>query len=147
MRGIGSAAPPFKLGSFSLENLIEPVLLAFFKISCPTCQLTFPFLQRFVSRGGPSVVGVSQDDAAGTAEFNEAFGVQFLTVQDPAADGYPVSAAYELEHVPSLFLVEPDGRIGWVSEGFSKPDLEALAARWGITLFDAGDRVPVFKPG
>ena len=143
----GSPAPAIRLGTFTLENLTAPVLVAFFKITCPTCQLIFPFLQRFADRGGPRVVGVSQDDAEGTAEFNAAFGVQFETVSDPAGDGYVVSNAYELEYVPALFLVEPDGRISWKSEGFSRPALEALAVRWAVTLFDTGDRVPIYKPG
>lgn len=147
MPAVGSVAPGFRLGAISLENLTDPVLLAFFKITCPTCQLTFPFLQRLMDRGGPRVVGISQDDAAGTAEFNEAFGVLFETVSDPKADGYAVSNLYGLEYVPALFLVEPDGRIGWKSEGFAKPDLEALAALWAINLFDASDRVPIYKPG
>lgn len=147
MLAAGSVAPAFRLGSFALEKLTGPVLLAFFKITCPTCQLTFPFLQRLVDRGGPRVVGISQDDAAGTAEFNDAFGVRFETVSDPKADGYAVSRLYGLEYVPALFLVEPDGRISWTSEAFAKPDLEALAARWAINLFDAGDRVPIYKPG
>ena len=143
MLAAGSVAPAFRLGSFALEKLTGPVLLAFFKITCPTCQLTFPFLQRLVDRGGPRVVGISQDDAAGTAEFNDAFGVRFETVSDPKADGYAVSKAYGLEYVPALFLVEPDGRISWTCEAFAKPDLEALAARWAINLFDVGDRVPI----
>lgn len=144
MIGVGSEAPVFQLGSFSLSKAAAPVLLAFFKISCPTCQLTFPFLQRLADRGGPRIVGISQDDAGRTAEFNAAFGVRFETLLD---SGYTVSNAYGLEYVPSLFLVEPDGRISWKCEGFAKADLDALAARWGVTLFDSGDRVPNYKPG
>lgn len=142
MLAVDGEAPLFRI----LENLTEPVLLAFFKITCPTCQLTFPYLQRLADRGGPRIVGVSQDDADGTAEFNDAFGVRFETVQD-AAPAYTVSNAYGLTHVPALFLVEPDRRISWASEGFAKAELENLAARWGVTLFDANERVPVFKPG
>jgi peroxiredoxin len=140
----GTLAPNFDLGGFSLANLTAPVLLAFFKIGCPTCQLTFPFLQRLSDRGGPRIVGISQDDAEGTEEFREAFGVRFETVLDT---GYGVSRAYGLDYVPSLVLVEPDGRVGFRSEAFVKADLEALGARWGIALFDAGDRVPNYKPG
>ncbi|MBI2685533.1 MAG: TlpA family protein disulfide reductase [Acidobacteria bacterium] len=147
MVAVGSKAPAFRLGTFSLENLAAPVLLAFFKISCPTCQLTFPFLQRLVDRGGPRIVGVSQDGAESTAEFNSAFGVRFETVEDPKSGRYAVSNLYGLEYVPALVLVETDGRISWTNEGFGKADLEALAARWGVTLFDSTDRVPVYKPG
>jgi len=140
MLGVGSTAPLFG----PVERLTTAVLLAFFKMSCPACQLTFPFLQRLADRGGPRVVGVSQDDAEGTAEFKAAFGVRFETVID---EGYEFSGDYGLEYVPSLFLVEPDGRISWKSEAFVKADLEELAARWGVTMFDAGDRVPKYKPG
>ncbi len=34
-----------------------PVLLAFFKVSCPTCQLTLPYLQRISGREGPDRAG------------------------------------------------------------------------------------------
>jgi peroxiredoxin len=147
MIGVGSAAPVFRLGSFSLENLTAPVLIAFFKIACPTCQLAFPYLQRLAERGGPRIVGISQDDVAGTEEFKAAFGVNFETVRDPPEAGYAVSNAYGLEYVPALLLVEPDGNVSWKSEGFAKADLESLAARWGVTLFDSHDRVPNYKPG
>lgn len=140
MAGVGQQAPVFS----PLEALTAPVLLAFFKIACPTCQMTFPFLQRLADRGGPRIVGVSQDDAEGTAEFNAAFDVRFETVLD---EGFAASNAYGLEYVPTMVLVEPDGRISWKIEAFVKAELEALAARWGVTLFDAGERVPNYKPG
>jgi peroxiredoxin len=147
MVGVGSLAPPFRLGGFVLEDRTEPVLLAFFKITCPTCQLLFPYLQRLADRAGAAIVGISQDGASGTAEFNEAFGVRFPTLSDPAAEAYPVSNAYGLECVPALFLVEPGRRVSWRSESFVKADLEALASRWGVAIFDASDRVPIYKPG
>jgi len=140
MIGVGKAAPVFA----PLENLTAPVLLAFFKINCPTCQLTFPYLQRLADRGGPRIVGVSQDDAEGTAEFAEAFGVRFEMVLDA---GYAASRDYGLEYVPSMMLVEPDGRISWQSEEFRKVDLEELASRWGVQIFDFSERVPNYKPG
>jgi peroxiredoxin len=144
---VGAEAPGFSLDGFSLAGLTEPVLLAFFKITCPTCQLAFPYLQRLRDRGGPRIVGISQDGPEGTAEFAGAFGVRFPLVLDPAAAGYAVSNSYGLTHVPSLVLVEPGGRVSWTLEGFGKAELEALAARWGVTLFEAADRVPAFKPG
>jgi peroxiredoxin len=49
----GDAAPEFSLPDtqgkkHSLKDLLKkgPVIAAFFKMSCPTCQFTFPFLQR-----------------------------------------------------------------------------------------------------
>jgi len=42
-------------------------VLAFFKIDCPTCQLTFPYLQRMADRGQRRIVAISQDDEIGRA--------------------------------------------------------------------------------
>jgi hypothetical protein len=46
-----------------------------------------------------------------------------------------------------MFLVEPDGTISRVTEGWSKVDMEALGAAAGITLFRADDDVPAWKAG
>jgi peroxiredoxin len=48
-----------------------PVLLAFFKVACPTCQLTLPFIERMfkgVKNGATRMFAVSQDDAEATRE-------------------------------------------------------------------------------
>ena len=50
-------APAFRLGSFELKERDTPVLLAFFKITCPTCQLAFPYLQRLADRGPRAFAG------------------------------------------------------------------------------------------
>jgi hypothetical protein len=46
-----------------------------------------------------------------------------------------------------MFLVEPDGKISRVAEGWSKLDMEALGAAAGIALFHADDDVPAWKAG
>ena len=81
----GQAAPNFSLKgldekNYSLEELRRngPVVAAFFKISCPVCQFTFPFLERLHQRYGRDNVtflGVSQDDAKATASFARDYGV------------------------------------------------------------------------
>lgn len=116
-----------------------PLLLVFFKISCPTCQFTLPFLERFDL---PRVVAISQDDAAAT----RAFGTRLYTVLDTPGT-YPASNAYGITHVPALFLVETDGRISDAEYGFSKADLEKLGARFGVTPFHPGEQVPDLRPG
>jgi hypothetical protein len=57
------------------------------------------------------------------------------------------SNAYGISSVPGLFLVEPDGTISRVLEGWSKMDMEALGAAAGMTLFRPDDSVPVWKAG
>jgi len=151
MRKKGDQAPDFLLrsldgGSISLTELKAsgPVVLAFFKVSCPTCQYTLPFLQRLRAH---NVVAVSQDSAADTREFLEAFGVTLSTLLDTRGEGYPASSAWGLTHVPSIFLVEQDGTIALAEAGFSRADLETIGGRFGASVFREGEKTPAFRPG
>jgi len=85
----GGLAPDFEIDGWSLADALKngPVLLAFFKISCPTCQFAFPFLQRLAdgaTSGSPPIVAVSQDDARGTKQFADRFGITPLPLTAPA---------------------------------------------------------------
>lgn len=153
----GHRAPDFKLarlggGTATLSDLVAGgrALLAFFKTTCPVCQLTFPFLER-LNRGPASnpiaVYAISQDDPESTLEFNSRFGITFPTLLDTEESGYPASNAYGISHVPSLFLVERDGAIAWSMEGFNKRELQAVAAQAGVKLFHPGEQVPAWKAG
>jgi peroxiredoxin len=150
----GSRAPEFRLEllvgrSITLAKLLAggPVLLAFFKISCPVCQMTFPFLERIHAAGAARIFGISQNDAADTREFNEEFGVTFPTMLDSEDEGFPASNDYGISSVPTLFLIEPGGLISNVIEGWRKRDMESLAASAGASLFRPGDYVPEWKAG
>src|SRR5438445_8825792 len=130
MRAAGEQAPLFDLDDMegkrrSLSEFLSrgATLLVFFKVSCPVCQFTLPFLERIAGTSGLQVVGISQDDREATREFLDEFGITFPTLLDTAKSGYPVSNSYEITHVPSLFLIEPDGRISKSVSGFSKRDL------------------------
>jgi peroxiredoxin len=133
----------------SLDEILAkgPALLAFYKISCPVCQLAAPYLERLTAGSSPRIVGISQDDAAATQGFNQRFGVTFPTLLDSSKAGYPASNAYGITNVPTLFVVEPDGQIAKVIAGFSKRDLEELGARAGVQTFRAEENVPEWKAG
>jgi peroxiredoxin len=150
----GAMAPGFRLaaldgGELTLSELTArgPVLLAFFKISCPVCQLTMPYLERLHSQGGLRVYGISQNDAEDTREFNRHFGVTFPTLLDSEDAEYPASNAYAISSVPTMFLVAPDGTLEQVIEGWSKIDMQALGESAGMTLFRPEDNVPAWKAG
>lgn len=146
MLGTGAAAPDFQLGEFSLADELKsgPLLLVLFKVSCPTCQFTLPFIERLYGRG-LRVVGISQDDAPGTREFADYFGITFPVVRDAA--GYPVSNLFRITTVPSLFLIEPDGRIALALNGFHKAGLEKLGEHAGGSPFRDAEPVPAMRPG
>ncbi len=88
----GNMAPGFSLKSldgkeYSLDTQMQrgPVFVAFFKISCPVCQFTFPFLERLYKRyggEGMTFLGVSQDDARATKKFRQEYGLTFPVLID-----------------------------------------------------------------
>jgi peroxiredoxin len=133
----------------SLNGLLASgtsVLLAFFKVSCPTCQFTFPYLQRFADHG-ITVVGVSQDGAPATDAFRDRYDLRFPIWLDAAANGYAASNSYAITHVPSLFLVTADGTIERAVSGFSRQDLDEIGEQFGFAPFGADEAIPAFRPG
>ncbi|HXS98249.1 MAG TPA: TlpA disulfide reductase family protein [Candidatus Limnocylindrales bacterium] len=150
----GTRAPGFQLerlggGTQGLGDLISggPALLAFFKISCPVCQMTFPYLERLHTPGRLAIYGISQNDADPTREFAEEFGIGFPMLLDSQDAGYVVSNAYGISSVPTMFLVEPDGVIARVVQGWSRKDIEELGARAGVAPIGERDNVPAWKAG
>ena len=134
----GTMAPEIALPSlsgapFSLEAARRrgPVVAAFFKVSCPTCQYTFPFLERIFQaypREKVTMFGVSQNERAETAAFADQFGITFPLCLDDT-HSYPVSNQYGLTNVPTIFYISPDGKIEISSVGWLRADIGDLSAR------------------
>jgi len=151
--GPGTPAPEFDLplldgGEARLSELTAtgPVLLAFFKVTCPICQLTFPFLERL--KGGTlPVYGISQNDAEDTREFNREYGITFPMLLDDEDNNFEVSNAFGISSVPTVFLVERGGAISRVVEGWRKSEIEWLGTRAGVVTIGPGDYVPEWKAG
>ncbi|HMH08914.1 MAG TPA: TlpA disulfide reductase family protein [Terriglobales bacterium] len=148
-----TTAPDFTLQTidgrqFSLREALArgPVLVAFFKISCPTCQYAFPFLQRLYEAHGNerlTIVGVSQNEKKDTAAFIKQYGVTFPVLLDDT-NTYSVSNAYGLTHVPSIFWIATDSEIGISSVGWIRKEMEELNQR-AAAMSGAG-LIPLFRP-
>jgi len=161
----GVRAPEIELSlldgsKFSLSEArkLGPVVAAFFKVNCPTCQLAFPYLDRifkaYSQSGKVTLVGISQNEADFTEAFRRKFGVTLPMALDVEENGYPASNAYGLTNVPSVFLISPGGEIELSSVGWAKTEMEELSRKlavWSSTapaeIFRAGENVPEFKPG
>jgi peroxiredoxin len=105
---------------------VGPVLAAFFKTSCPVCQFTFPFLERFYRHFKETkarIWAVSQDDRRDTQEFIDEYGLTMPVLLEDVKHNYPTSNAYGLTHVPSIFLIGQNGEVLHSSVGFNKQDL------------------------
>jgi peroxiredoxin len=150
----GSRAPDFQLprldgGEAVLHDLVAngPLLLAFFKVNCPVCQLTFPFLERLHTAGTIPIYGISQNDADDTREFDKRFGITFPMLLDREDDGFTASNAFGISSVPTLFLVERDGTVSRAIEGWQKKAVEWLGGKAGTSPFRPGEFVPELKAG
>ncbi len=150
---IGAEAPNFELKDLNgrLHRLATalahgPVVLAFFKAACPTCQFTFPHLQRISAdvRRSPAapIWGISQDDVVETQRFAEEFGITFDLLIDEYP--YPVSSVYGLKSVPAIFIVQADGIVSLSDFGFTKSSLNQIA---GFQFFSPDDGLPASRPG
>ena len=158
----GTSAPEINLSStkgtkFSLNQALKrgPVVAAFFKISCPVCQFTLPYVERMCQAYPGSrvtIVGVSQDERHDTESFAREYGITLPILLDPV-DRYPASNAYDITNVPSIFLIA-DGEVKLSIVGWDKRDMEKLNAEVarasGVPvqpLFRKGEDVPTSKAG
>jgi peroxiredoxin len=159
----GVRAPEFSLPTVdgkhvSLQEALNkgPVVLAFFKVSCPVCQYAFPLIERMYRANrdaGITVLGVSQDNARDTAAFMKEYGITFpIALDDPK--NYAVSNAYGLTNVPSLFYIDSSGNIEIASVGWSKADVEAINEKLAAlrqqppaVLWRKHEDVPDFRAG
>lgn len=158
----GTRAPDFSLrgtdgDTYTLSDALSrgPVLLVFFKTTCGTCDLAFPYIGRLLDAypdDGWSLWAVAQDPPAEAARYVSAFGIACPVLPD--VDGYAVSKAYDPPATPTLFLVDRGGDVVQGTAGFSKADLNSLAtalaqrlAAEPAVIAPAGDGSPEFKPG
>lgn len=160
----GTSAPDFTLTTLdgkkvSLTQLLQrgPVVLAFFKVSCPVCQYAFPMYERLATayKDTPAtLLGVSQNKAADAKVFAGEFGVTFPIVIDDDANHYAVSNAYGLTNVPTLFYIAQNGEIEVSSVGWLKAEVEEVSAKLAALrsgtppeLWQAGEEIPTFRAG
>lgn len=159
----GTKAPIFELKTLDGKTFLlgeklarGPVVLAFFKVSCPTCQYAMPFLERLYKaygHKGITLVGISQNDAKETVAFCKDFGVTFPMLLDDTRT-YPVSNLYGLTNVPTIFWIAEDGEIEVSSVGWVKAEFELINRKMAETgktapaaVFRAGEEVRDFRAG
>jgi peroxiredoxin len=159
----GVSAPDFKLQTmdgkqFSLREALTrgPVVAAFFKVSCPVCQYTFPFLERIYKAHGEknvTIVGISQNDRKDTLTFAKEYGVTFPILLDET-NTYPVSNAYGLTNVPTIFWIAADGEIEVSSVGWERKEIEEINQKAAQAngdgpkaVFRGDEQIPDFRAG
>ncbi|MBZ5721095.1 MAG: TlpA family protein disulfide reductase [Acidobacteriia bacterium] len=159
----GTSAPDFTLPAvdgkkLSLKEALSrgPVVAAFFKISCPVCQYAMPFLERIYQaykNQNVTIVGISQNEKKDTLAFMKEYGLTLPVLLDDTST-YPVSNAYGLTNVPTIFWIAQDGEIEISSVGWEKKAVEDInrqaaeaSGRGAKPVFHAGESVADFRAG
>ncbi len=128
------AAPNFSLPDLS-GNIVRfpedaggPALLEFWATWCPDCREVLPGLEKIYREYGPkglSVVTVSVDTKQKAVEpFVEENGYTFPVLLDDGS----VRALYAVQRIPTLYLVDRNGRVRLFFIEYGEAGLERLEA-------------------
>lgn len=132
----GDDAPDFTLqvlGSESTGSLSathgKVRYIDFWASWCGPCRVSIPqivALQADLGGDQFEVIGINVDERVGDAlEFLDRFPVNYRNLSDPIGT---TAEAYALQTMPMSFVVDPNGRVTLVHEGFRRGDMEAIRA-------------------
>ena len=143
---VGSQAPP-------VPGAPEgPHALLFYKVTCPTCQMAAPAIQRFERAYPGRITGIGQDPSEKLAEFSATHDMSFPSASD--LPPYDVSNAYEISHVPTVVVVDGKGIVADIVESWDRDGLNRASDRLAdlvgaepATISEPDDGLPEFRPG
>ena len=150
----GAALQPFTLSDAGGAEYRfpsgRPALLCFVKEDCPTCGLSMPLIEAAHRAFGASVdVWAVGQDTPGNAVLVERHGLSVPMLDD---DALGVSFAYDLDTVPTVFLVDGAGNELRSFIGFGRDDwrelIDELASMTGLDAPSVDwDEYPESRPG
>ncbi|MBN8551155.1 MAG: TlpA family protein disulfide reductase [Deltaproteobacteria bacterium] len=129
----GAPSPEFALHSLDQKSTKlseyrgKVILLDFWASWCGPCKESLPWLQSMQEKYGQrgfQVIAVNVDQNSDDAKsMLKELGVSLLTLLDPAG---VTPEMYDLQSMPSSFLIDREGKIRIVHSGFSRSDREPL---------------------
>jgi thiol-disulfide isomerase/thioredoxin len=103
------------------------LVIDFWATFCKPCEKEFPKLQALADKHGPNVLvyGLSEDESTeGIAAFVKKTGVRFPIGWD---QGNSISQRYQLEKMPTSYVVDKKGMIRFVHGGYTEGEEEEIA--------------------
>jgi peroxiredoxin len=137
----GTTAPAFSLRTPTGERVSlsdfrgKAVLLEFFATWCPHCQAEAPHLRALANsmdKTKYALVSINADseDAASVFAYHRYFALPFPSLLDPGSPpgsfhqqggAGPVTVSYGLQAYPTLYVIDPQGRVFFATDG-EQPD-------------------------
>jgi thiol-disulfide isomerase/thioredoxin len=134
--GVGAAAPAFALPDVAAKTVSlgalkgHVVYVDFWASWCGPCRRSFPWMnamQKKYGAQGLEVIAINVDKRRADADrFLAQVPAQFTTVFDPAG---ATPGSYDVKAMPSSILIDADGNVALVEEGFRDERRDALEAR------------------
>lgn len=151
MLAVGDRAPSLRLpDAASGESVTDPwregpVVLAFFKTTCPVCQMAAPKVQA-LAESGVRVVAVGEDQPPEIRAYADRHGQRVTTLSEPAP--YPASGAFGIDTVPTLFRVDEGGTVRDAVVSWNRAEWNRFAEdAGGAAVSEESDGLPPFRPG
>ncbi|NNL87111.1 MAG: TlpA family protein disulfide reductase [Myxococcales bacterium] len=120
----------------------QVVYVDFWASWCPPCLKSLPVLDELQKEFGPQgfqVLAVNVDkDVDAAREFFAERGASYPSLSDPKGQ---LPRQFGLETMPTSYLIDREGRVHWIHEGFKKKDVEKIRSEIKA-LLDASPSVP-----
>ena len=134
---LGEAAPGFELKNALGEKPIrlsdykgKVVLLDVWATWCPPCRESLPLFNEVykeLHKSGLEIIAVSIDQSSDdVAKFLAKYPVDYLVAEDPNTI---VPQAYKLRGMPTSYLLDREGKVAMVHEGFKESDIKHIKAK------------------
>jgi peroxiredoxin len=130
---VGTPAPEFDLPAQHGQSRAslgdargKVVIVDFWATWCEPCRMSFPKYEALAGKYGDRVmvVGISEDDEPdGIASFAKETGATFTLAWDGDKS---VASSYKPEAMPTSFIIDQQGLVCFVHEGFHKGDERAI---------------------
>ncbi|HLR75872.1 MAG TPA: TlpA disulfide reductase family protein [Virgibacillus sp.] len=125
----GNIAPDFELKTLDGEKMKlsdfrgQRVMLNFWATWCPPCRAEIPDMQKFYEDKDVEILAVNlydTDNEDDISEFIDEFGMTFPVLLD---EGSAVSTTYQIQPIPTTYLIDSNGRIHNMAFGALNYDL------------------------
>ena len=147
----GDSAPSFILPDATTGEPVSdpwtvgPAVVVFFKVTCPVCHMVAPKVTALAD-GCARVVAIGQDPPTSLLTYARDKGQRAPTLSEVAP--YPVSSAFGISSVPSLFAVAAGGEITEAVGSWDRERWNAVAVALGAPpVSHEEDGLPIFRPG